>query len=99
MNFNVHRFVFTLPRSQFTMLHCVMHSSHSYPIQSNTAIKDKLSSYPLQTNFMRLIPKPLSPDPRLWHYFVECDDALHRIYRLTPLNDGCGPSISIVLLT
>ncbi len=60
-------------------------AASSYPLHSNRAIKDKLSSFPIDANFVYLVPKPLSPDPRAWHYFVECDDALHRIYRLTPL--------------
>lgn len=32
--------------------------------------------------------KPIIPDHRAWHYFVECDDALHRIYRLPPLSSN-----------
>ncbi len=60
-------------------------AASSYPLHSNTAIRDKLSSFPIDANFIYLIPKPLTPDPRAWHYFVECDDAIHRIYRLTPL--------------
>jgi len=29
----------------------------------------------------------VEPGKDAWHYFVECDDAVHRIYRLPPLNE------------
>jgi len=31
--------------------------------------------------------KPSRPPPNSWSYFVECDDKLHRIHRLPPLNN------------
>jgi hypothetical protein len=37
---------------------------------------------------MYLVMKPLSPPPHSFHYYVECDDAVHRIYRLPPLNEA-----------
>ena len=60
-------------------------ASTSYPIKSNTEIREVLASHPLDANLMNVIMKPIRPDPAVWHHFVECDDALHRIYRLTPL--------------
>jgi hypothetical protein len=34
---------------------------------------------------MFIAMKPVEPNPAAWQYFVECDDAVHRIYRLHPL--------------
>ena len=43
---------------------------------------------------LNVVMKPNRPGPSTWHYFVECDDALHRIYRLTPLvEDNYGIDI------
>jgi len=36
---------------------------------------------------VQVVMKPLKPHPMAWHYYVECDDAVHRISRLTPLNE------------
>lgn len=60
-------------------------SSSTYPLASNPEIRHKLSSFPLDANFMYLILQPSRPNNYGWHYFVECDDALHRIYQLHPL--------------
>lgn len=57
----------------------------SYPIASNTEIRRRLASYPLDANMVHVVFKPTRPAPSAWNYFVECDDALQRIYRLTPL--------------
>jgi hypothetical protein len=66
--------------------HKVVHiASTSYPLKSNIEIRRRLASYPLNTNFFDLVFKPTNPGEGSWHYFVECDDAVHRIYRLTPL--------------
>jgi len=66
--------------------HKVVHiASTSYPLKSNTEIRRRLASYPLNANFFNVIFKPTNPGVGSWHYFVECDDAVHRIYRLTPL--------------
>jgi len=62
-------------------------ASTTYPIASNAEIRRRLASYPLDANFVHVVFKPSSPAPGAWNYFVECDDALHRIYRLTPLDD------------
>lgn len=65
-------------------------ASTSYPIASNDEIREKLASFPLDANLMHIIMKPTNPSLGAWHYFVECDDALHRIYRLKPLTTHDG---------
>jgi hypothetical protein len=65
-------------------------ASTSYPIASNDEIRNKLASFPLDANLMHVIMKPTNPHNHAWHYFVECDDALHRIYRLQPLSKKNG---------
>jgi hypothetical protein len=35
--------------------------------------------------YMDIIPDPVRPPSELWHHYVECDDALHRIGRMTVL--------------
>lgn len=61
-------------------------SSATYPIKSNSKIRQTLSSYPLDANLMYVAMRPLNSAPPLWYYFVECDDALQRIYRLHLVN-------------
>jgi hypothetical protein len=63
-------------------------ASTSYPLASNFEIRRKIASFPLDANFVYTIMKPTRPAPSIWHYFVECDDALHRIYRLPPLQNA-----------
>jgi len=65
----------------------VQMASTTYPISSNTKIRQRLSAYPLNANFMDVVFKPIDVDNSNWHYFVECDDAVHRIYRLPPLSE------------
>lgn len=65
-------------------------SSTSYPIASNTKIRNTLASYPLDANLLNVIMKPTRPAPQVWFYFVECDDWVHRIYRQRPLNELNG---------
>jgi Core-2/I-Branching enzyme len=66
--------------------HKLIHlSSSSYPLASNQEIRHKLASYPLDANFLHIIMNPTRPGNYAWHYFVECDDALHRIFQLPPL--------------
>jgi len=60
-------------------------SATHYPIKSNSEIRKRISEYPIDANFMQIIMKPNTPSPSDWHYFVECDDAVHRIHRLPPL--------------
>jgi hypothetical protein len=63
-------------------------ASTSYPLASNTQIRRTLAAHPLDTNFVHVIMKPTRPPPSTWYYFVECDDMLHRIYRLEPLQNA-----------
>ena len=65
--------------------HFVHIASTAYPIASNARIRNTLATYPKDANFMHVILKPARPHPSIWNYYVECDDRLHRIYRLTPL--------------
>ena len=68
------------------MFHKLVHlSSSTYPIASNPEIRYKLASYPLDANFLHVIMQPTHPNPYVWHYFVECDDAVHRIYQIPHL--------------
>lgn len=57
-------------------------SGSSYPIKSNRFIRQVLAKSP-NTVFMDVAPDPSRPDTHLWHHFVECDGALHRIARMT----------------
>lgn len=69
--------------------HKLVHlSSSTYPLASNPEIRHKLASYPLDANFLQIILQPVKPNFYVWHYFVECDDALHRIYQLSPLSNA-----------
>lgn len=61
-------------------------SSSTYPLASNPEIRHKLAKYPLDANFVHVILQPVKPSHYVWHYFVECDDSLHRIYQLPPLS-------------
>jgi len=64
--------------------HKVVHlASTSYPLASNTEIRHRLASFPLDANFLHVIMKPNRPS--LWNYFVECDDAVHRIHHMPVL--------------
>ena len=63
-------------------------ASTSYPLVSNVRIRQTIASYPVDANMMHVIMKPTDPYPGSWHYFVECDDAVHRIYRLSPLTSA-----------
>lgn len=62
-------------------------ASTTYPIASNIEIRRRLASYPINANLVHVVFKPTAPSYDAWHYFVECDDALHRIYRLPPLKE------------
>jgi Core-2/I-Branching enzyme len=72
--------------------HKLVHvASTSYPLASNSEIRHQLAAYPLDANFLNVIMKPTRPGQHGWFYFVECDDALHRIYRLpSPQNETAG---------
>ena len=75
------------PISSPLEFHKVVHlASTSYPLASNTEIRHRLASFPLDANFVHVIMKPSRP--YLWNYFVECDDAVHRIHHLPVLQDS-----------
>jgi len=65
-------------------------ASTSYPIASNAKIRETIASYPLDANLMNVVMKPTNPHHGAWHYFVECDDWVHRLYRLNPLSTENG---------
>jgi hypothetical protein len=60
--------------------------AHRYPIRSNYEIRRRIASYPLDANLVNVIMSPVNPSRTMWHYYVECDDAIHRIYQLHPLS-------------
>jgi hypothetical protein len=70
---------------QLDFTHFVHIASTAYPIASNRRIRNTLAAYPKDANFMHVILKPAKPHPSIWNYYVECDDRLHRIYRLNPI--------------
>jgi len=91
-----HAFALDDPKRSPLSFHKFVHmASTSYPVVSNTEIRRKLSSYPLDANMLNVIMKPIDPHNSLWSYFVECDDAVHRIYRLGPLVEKKGKGIDI----
>lgn len=59
-------------------------SSTTYPLVGNAELRATLASYPLDANFLEVRMKRNVPDPDVWNYFVECDDKVHRIYRVPP---------------
>ena len=76
------------PNNEPLDFHKFVHiASTTYPIKSNAEIRRTIAQYPIDANFVHVVFKPAEPSPSAWNYFVECDDALHRIYRLTPLDD------------
>ena len=79
----------------FTFHKLVHLASTTYPLASNTEIRDTFASYPLDANFLHIILRPNNPTPSVWNYFVECDDALHRIYRIPALNFDRGNGVDI----
>jgi len=79
-------FEHNLPFDKFIHL-----ASTNYPVASNAKIRQVIASYPVDANLMNIVLKPSRPTHASWHYFVECDDAVHRIYRLPPLTrNGTG---------
>ena len=58
-------------------------SGTSYPIKSNQAIREELAQNP-GALYMEIIPQPTIPQDGTWFHYIECDDAIHRIWRLSP---------------
>ena len=63
-------------------------ASTNYPLASNAKIRNVMAQYPVDANLLHVVLKPSRPKQASWHYFVECDDAVHRIYRLPPLTNA-----------
>lgn len=63
-------------------------SGTSYPIKSNDYIRSTLAESADRV-YMEIRPEPNMPPPEMWQYYVECDDAIHRVARLT-LARGMG---------
>jgi hypothetical protein len=85
------RYAFAVDRPHMAPLdfHKFVHiAATSYPIVSNTQIRRRIASYPLDANMLSVVMKAMNPSPDVWQYFVECDDAMHRIYRMPPLTEG-----------
>jgi hypothetical protein len=68
-------------------------SGATYPVATPAAIRQTLAQHPLHEQLMFVDPTPTVPLPRVWHYFVECDNAMHRVARFVlprglPLRTG-----------
>lgn len=57
-------------------------SGTSYPIKSNSAIRTELAQRPGGIH-MDVLVEPSLPHESMWFHYVECDDRLHRIHRLS----------------
>ena len=57
-------------------------SGTSYPIKSNADIRADFARKPGAIN-MDVFEEPSIPDNIMWFHYVECDDQLHRINRLS----------------
>lgn len=62
-------------------------SGYTYPLVSNEKIRETLAEFPANSEFFEIRPQPNQPSPRAWHQFVECDNKMRRIYRLTTPNN------------
>lgn len=71
------------PGTAFDFHKVISIASTTYPLVSNSAIRKKIASYPLDMNLMEIRPSPNTPAAHTWHYYVECDEKVHRIYRLS----------------
>ena len=56
-------------------------SGTTYPLKSNAFIRQSLAENPSAV-FMETFPQPVKPESSMWHQFVECDGALHRVARI-----------------
>lgn len=57
-------------------------SGTSYPIKSNLAIRTELAQQP-GAIYMDVFEEPSVPHETVWFHYVECDDRLHRINKLS----------------
>lgn len=86
-----------LPKSPLQFHKFIHLASSTYPIKSNTQIRRTIAEYPLDANLVQIAMKPIEPHPATWQYFVECDDAVHRIYRLHPLSHKAGNGVDLYM--
>ena len=70
------------PGAPFDFHRVINLASTSYPLKSNVEIQATLNKYPLDVNLVEVRPSPNRPISKNWHKYVECDDAVHRIYRM-----------------
>ena len=75
------KYAWTLDR---TFHYLQLLSGTSYPIKSNEMIRTELSSQPGGI-YMDVFHEPSLPYDTMWFHYVECDDRLHRIHRLSVL--------------
>ncbi|GMH80513.1 hypothetical protein TL16_g08576 [Triparma laevis f. inornata] len=71
------------PGPSFDFNKVVNVASTSYPMKNNKAIREEISQQSLDTNYLEIRPSPNRPNTNAWHYYLECDDKMHRIYRLS----------------
>jgi len=57
-------------------------SGTTYPVRSNADIRTELSRVP-GAIYMDVKEEPNRPSHEIWQHYVECDDKLHRIHRLS----------------
>lgn len=67
-------------------------SGTTYPLKSNNFIRKSLAENP-NAVFMETYPAPVKPEASMWHQFVECDGALHRVARM-PFLRGINMHVS-----
>ncbi len=68
-------------------------SGATYPMATPRQIRSTLAQHPVNDQLMFIDPTANVPNPRVWHYFVECDNQMHRIARFgiprgVPLRTG-----------
>jgi len=68
-------------------------SGATYPLTTPRQIRATLAKHPVNEQLMFIDPTANVPNPRVWHYFVECDNQMHRIARFglprgVPLRTG-----------
>ena len=60
-------------------------SGSTYPIKSNSYIRQALAEYKdTPTIYMDINDEVFHPHPEMWNHWVECDEWLHRVGRLSP---------------
>ena len=60
-------------------------SGTTYPIKSNSYIRHALADYTdTPTIYMDINQEVFKPHPEMWNHWVECDEWLHRVARLSP---------------